>query len=119
MEARSFSAPVRELQEELRLGVESKDLCLLGAVRALSAGRTRRHVALVYEWRAATDDVAVALSSAEFFERRGTSLSGSFVAVDQLAADVDAGEVSEAWSLEIVRHLLPDVNGRLARPKLI
>jgi predicted NUDIX family phosphoesterase len=110
---------VRELQEELRLSVESKDLRLLGAVRALSSVKTKRHVALVYEWRAATDDVAVALSSAEFFERRGTSVSGSFVGIEQLAKDVDTGEVSEPWSVEIVRHLLPEVNGRLAKPKLI
>ena len=110
---------VRELQEELRLSVDTKDLKLLGAVKTQSGARTKRHVAIVFEWRAPTDDVAVALSSAEFFERRGTSLSGSFVQVDELARDIDAGRVSEPWSIEIVRHLLPDVNGRLTRPKLV
>ncbi len=109
----------RELQEELRLSVDVNDLRLLGAVRTGSASRTKRHVAIVFEWRAPTDDVAVALSSAEFFERRGTSLSGSFVQVNELAKDVDAGRVSEPWSIEIVRNLLPDVNGQLAKPKLV
>jgi predicted NUDIX family phosphoesterase len=110
---------VRELQEELRLSIDAKELKFLGAVRSLAPGKTRRHVAIVFEWRAGTDDVAVALSSAEFFERRGTSLSGSFVQVDELAKDIDSGRVSEPWSTEIVRHLLPDVNGRLAIPKLV
>ena len=110
---------VRELQEELRLSVEPGDLRLLGAVRSLAGGPTQRHVALVYEWRAATDDVTVALSNAEFFERRGTSLSGSFVPVEVLAQDIDSGRVLEPWSTEIVRHLLPEVNGHLSKPKLI
>lgn len=110
---------VRELQEELRLSIDAKDLRLLGAVRTLSGGRTQRHVAIVFEWRATTDDVAVALSSAEFFERRGTSVSGSFVQVSELARDIDSGRVSEPWSTEIVRHLLPDVNGQLTKPKLV
>ncbi len=39
------------------------------------------------------DDVAVALSNAEFFERRGPSLGGSFVAAGELAQDVDSGKV--------------------------
>ena len=114
-----FQCAVRELQEELRLSIDAKDLKLLGAVRTLSGGRTQRHAAIVFEWRAATDDVAVALSSAEFFERRGTSLSGSFVEISELARDVDSGRVSEPWSIEIIRNLLPDVNGRLSRPKLV
>jgi hypothetical protein len=61
---------------------------------------------LVYEWRADTDDVAVALSSAEFFERRGTSLSGSFVTISELVSDVVKAKVDEPWSGEIVRELL-------------
>jgi hypothetical protein len=68
----------------------------------------------VYEWRAEFDDVAVALSSVEFFERRGNSVSGSFVSIEELAKDVDAGTISEPWSTEIVRHMLPEVNGLLS-----
>ena len=97
---------LRELQEELRLNLEAKDLSFLGAVYADIGESTSKHVAIVYEWTAETDDVAVALSSAEFFERRGTSLSGKFVKLDELAKDVDDKKLSEAWSEEIVRELL-------------
>ena len=97
---------LRELQEELRLSLEAKDLRLIGAVYADVGDSTSKHVALVYEWRAETDDVAVALSSAEFFERRGTSLSGKFVGLEELAKDVNAKKMSEVWSDEIVRELL-------------
>ena len=110
---------VRELQEELRLSVEPRELELLGAVwiRGRDGDRTRRHVAIVYEWRAQTDDVAVALSATEFFERRGTSLSGSFFAPDQLATDIDNGRICEPWSVEIARRLLPE--GELVEPRLV
>ena len=116
---------VRELQEELRLSVEKADLDLLGAVwiragnRTGGRGKTPRHVALVFEWRAQTDDVAVALSATEFFERRGTSLSGTFVSVDDLAADIDKGRVSEPWTVEIARHLLTEVADRQTNPRLL
>lgn len=100
---------IRELQEELRLSVTSDKLTLLGSVYADHGGSTSKHAAIVYEWRAETDDVSVALSSAEFFERRGTSLSGSFVGLDVLADDVDNEKMGEAWTAEIVRTLLvPD-----------
>ena len=110
---------VRELQEELRVSVEPSELELRGAVwvRGRDGDRTRRHVAIVYEWRAQTDDIAIALSATEFFERRGTSLSGSFVASHQLAADIDNGRICEPWSVEIVRHLLPE--GKLVEPRLV
>lgn len=108
---------VRELQEELRISVEPAELRLLGAVYADEGGKTSQHAAIVYEWRAQTDDVAVALSNAEFFERRGNSLSGKFVAVDQLVHDVDAGRISESWSDEVVRRFLaPDWE---FKPKLL
>ncbi len=97
---------VRELQEELRLFVEPEELKLLGAVYRDEGERTSKHVAIVYEWRAKTDDVAVALSTAEFFERRGTSLSGKFVPLKTVADDVESGKLSENWSVDIVRELL-------------
>ena len=110
---------VRELQEELRLSVEPGELEMLGAVwiRGRDGDRTRRHVAIVHEWRARTDDVAVALSATEFFERRATSLSGSFVAPRQLATDIDTGRICEPWSVEIARRLLPE--GELVEPRLV
>ena len=116
---------VRELQEELRLSVEEGELKILGAVwiragnRTRGSDKTRRHVAVVFEWRAQADDVAIALSATEFFERRGTSLSGTFVSVDNLAADIDKGKVSEAWSVEIARHLLTEIADRQANPRLL
>lgn len=108
---------VRELQEELRISVEPSQLQLLGAVYADEGGKTSRHAAIVYEWCAHTDDVAVALSNAEFFERRGTSLSGSFVPVAQLVRDVDEGKISEPWSEEVVRRFL--ATDEEFRPKLL
>jgi predicted NUDIX family phosphoesterase len=98
---------MRELKEELRLNVEPNELNLIGAVYADVGGKTSRHVAIVYEWRAETDDVAITLSSAEFFERRGTSLSGRFIPLDQLSKEIADETASEVWSQEIVRSLLP------------
>jgi predicted NUDIX family phosphoesterase len=100
-------AAQRELQEELRLSVEVEELKFLGAIYADAGERIARHVALVFEWRAETDDVAVTLSTAEFFERRGTSLSGKFVPLEVLAKDIAAGDMPEPWSVEIVNQLLP------------
>ncbi len=112
---------VRELQEELRLSIDITQLRLLGAIHLRNESRrhTQQHAAIVYEWRAHFDDVAVALSSVEFFERRGNSVSGSFVSVDDLARDIDNGTISEPWSAEIIRRMLPEVNGRLSKPKLL
>ena len=100
---------VRELEEELRLQVDSKSLHCVGAVYIDSGGKTSKHVAIVYEWRATTDDVAVVLSRSEFFERRGTSLSGSFASIEALAGDVEKGKLVEPWSVEMIReHLAKD-----------
>jgi len=108
---------VRELHEELRLDIDRSKLRLLGAVHSKLATRTSRHASLVYEWRAETDDIAVTLTTAEFFERRGTSLSGSFVRREELANDLGTGKAGEPWSAEIVRHLL-DPGAYPAEPTL-
>ena len=98
---------IREIQEELRLGLEPHELKLRGAVYSEPGGEgTQKRVAIVYEWKAKTDDVATVLSSAEFFERRGTALSGTFVPLRDLARDVDDGKLAEELSVEIVRELL-------------
>jgi len=98
---------LREIQEELRLSLEPHELKLRGAVYSeLGGPGTQKHVAIVYEWKAKTDDVAIVLSSAEFFERRGTALSGTFVPLKDLARDVDDGKLAEEWSVEIIRELL-------------
>lgn len=103
-------ALARELHEELRLDVDKNDLVLLGCVYTPSTEKSARHVAIVYEWRARTDDVAVSLSAAEFYERRGTSLSGTFVSVGELSEAVASKEISEPWSVEIIQKLLPETS---------
>ena len=97
---------IRELEEELRLQIESDSLRPIGAVYFDNGGSTSRHVAIVYEWCAPTSDVSVVLSRSEFFERRGTSLSGKFVSVDKLAKDVENRKLKEPWSVELVREYL-------------
>jgi predicted NUDIX family phosphoesterase len=101
-----LSCAIRELQEELRLSTDSSKLRLIGSVYSDQGERTSKHIAVVYEWKAETDDVSVALSGSEFFERQGNSLSGSFVGLEELAHDVDLGKLSEPWSAQIVRNLL-------------
>ena len=93
---------VRELEEELRLKVEASSLKLIGAIYFDNGGSTSKHVAIAYEWRASTDDVSIVLSRSEFFERSGTSLSGSFVSVDKLAEDVESKKLNEPWSVTLI-----------------
>lgn len=98
---------LREVQEKLRLSPEAHELKLRGAVYSGPGGAgTQEDVAIVYEWKAKTDDVATVLSRAEFFDGRGTALSGTFVPLKDLARDVDDGKLAEEWSVEIVRELL-------------
>lgn len=97
---------VRELEEELRLQVAPSALRLLGAVYFGNGERTSRHVGIAYEWRANTNDISAVLSRSEFFEKSGTSLSGSFCSVDQLAKDVRCNRLTEPWSVELVRNSL-------------
>ena len=108
---------IRELEEELRLQIEFSSLRLIGAVYFDNGGSTSKHVAIAYEWRALTDDVSVVLSRSEFFEKRGTSLSGSFASVADLATDVEDKKLIEPWSVELVREYLAkdtfDSNPRL------
>ena len=103
-------ALVRELHEELRLDVVKDDLKLLGAVYTPGNGKSAKHVAIVFEWRANTDEVDVCLNSAEFFERRGTAVSGTFINVNDLAGEIGK-RITEIWSTEIVRKLLSDTAG--------
>lgn len=101
-----IQAALRELKEELRLNVEPDELIFRGSVFVDIGGKTSNHVALVFEWRADRDDVAVTLSSSEFFERRGTSLSGRFVSSDELPKEFLDHEQAEPWSYEILKNLL-------------
>ena len=110
---------IRELHEELRLSLEAKSLNLLGAIHVDLGGSISKHVAIVYEWRAETDDVVVVLSNAEFYERRGTSLSGKFVPLEELRGSWKKfSEQSEPWSEHIIRDMLGE-GDRLAEMKLL
>ena len=100
---------IRELEEELRLQVERSALRFVGATYFGNGDRTSKHVGIVYEWQSKTNDVATVLSRSEFYERNGTSLSGSFAPVSELAEDVANRRLKEPWSVEIVRnHLAHD-----------
>ena len=48
---------LRELHEELRLSPEADSLQLVGAIYTDLGGSTSKHVALVYQWTAASDDI--------------------------------------------------------------
>ena len=92
----------RELQEELRIYAIPERLSLLGAVYIPSNGSTKKHMAIVYEWRAESDDVEVALCNAEFMEKQGTSLQGTFLSAERIVEEDDL----EEWSREILQALL-------------
>lgn len=96
----------RELQEELRLRVEPSEMKLLGAVYDQKTPGVSKHVAIVYEWHATSDDVNVVLNATEFFERRGSSQSGRFIGLDDLLRCVDEDQVVESWSVKIAKNLL-------------
>jgi predicted NUDIX family phosphoesterase len=108
---------IRELQEELRLSLEADELQLRGAIYFDLNPKSARHVAVLYEWKAQADDVAMVLSTAEFFERRGTALSGTFVSLKSLIADVESEKIDEPWSVEIVREIL--AKGKLNLPRTL
>lgn len=103
---------IRELEEELRLAVNPNELALKGAIHANVTEGTRKHVALVYEWRASTDEVEIALSNAEFFERKGNSLSGRFVSVETILAEHQEGKLKEEWSNQIVKNFIVEIAGQ-------
>ena len=101
-----INCAIRELGEELRLQLESSSMRMIGAVYFDNGGSASKHVAIAYEWRAPKNDVSVVLSRIEFFERRGTSLSGSFASVDKLVENVKDKKLMEPWSVELVREYL-------------
>jgi predicted NUDIX family phosphoesterase len=107
----------RELEEELRLRIDPRDISLLGAIYVDETKSSEKHVAIVYEWCARSDDVEVAISNAEFFERQGNSLSGKFVSISEISTDITEERITEPWSDYIVRELIahesPPAQGKL------
>jgi predicted NUDIX family phosphoesterase len=94
-----MAGAMRELEEELRIYANSLEL--IGAVYIPKEGSTKKHVAFVYEWRAVTDDVEVALCNSEFIEKAGTSLSGNFLPPEEIVQE----QKLEDWSREILNNL--------------
>ena len=101
-----LNCAVRELQEELRLRVIPGDLTLLGIVYHQTSAGLQKHLAIVYEWQADTDEVDVVLNGEAFFERRGSSQSGRFVGLTDLIACIETEKVVEEWSVSIINDLL-------------
>lgn len=101
---------VRELEEELRISLNKETLRLVCAIYDKSNDRSICHVAIVYEWRAPSDDIAIAISKDEFFERHGTSLTGEFLELRELAKKVDRGDLKESWSVSIADFLISGEN---------
>lgn len=97
---------IREIKEELRLDLEPSNFHLLGAMYTHASTGLSKHVAIVYEWNAETDDIKVVLNNTEFFERRGTSQSGRFVKMAELIDKVKENKSEEIWSDYIVRYFL-------------
>lgn len=97
---------LRELKEELRLCINESNIKLMGSIYADLGSSTSKHVALVYEWTAETDEVAIVLGHEEFYERRGTSLSGKFINAEELANAINSGNIKEEWSDIIAREYL-------------
>ncbi|MGV3659120.1 MAG: hypothetical protein ACO1TE_03020 [Prosthecobacter sp.] len=103
---------LREAKEELKLNIQEGEVSFLGIIwERHSSLKTSQHIALVYEWRAQTEDVEVCLSNAEFFERRGTSLSGKFVSASSLIGSKEL----EQWSALIVSEFLVGVDADVQR----
>jgi predicted NUDIX family phosphoesterase len=101
-----LNCAVRELQEELRLRVSPADLKLMGAVYHQTRPGLIKHMAIVYEWQAESDEVDVVLNGEAFFERRGSSQSGQFVGITDLQACLDSDKVVEEWSVSIIKELM-------------
>ena len=102
----------REVDEELQLTIEPRSLEFLGAIFTDLGGSSSKHVGIVYQWTAPSDDVDIVLSGNEFFERRGESLRGQFAEVTDLMAEVSkASTLLEPWSQLIVQRLLPRTAG--------
>lgn len=95
----------RELDEELRLSIDRKELKFIGAVYDPVSEKSKKHLALLHEWQAPTDDDSVTLTAAEFRERRGNSVSGTFQAISGIRGVLGPKSSLEPWSKIILREV--------------
>ena len=85
---------------------------LVGAVYAPNASKKgSQHIALVYEWTAPSEHVAIVINAEEFVERRGNSQSGRFADVKEILSDIQTSASrknfnSESWSVAILENYL-------------
>lgn len=108
-----YECLVRELDEELRLKTQPDEFKLVGAIYTPGASRkSARHLALVYEWIAPTESVAIVINAEEFAERKGNSHSGRFADVTVIVDEFRSSKgnkgpmPSEPWSKEILENYL-------------
>lgn len=84
----------RELSEELYIRT-TFNLAPLGLLLDSSNSRSRVHLAVVYLITLDKPDIAIALNQKEFKERKGKSLSGRFLSLQEI---VKHAEEMEFWS---------------------
>jgi predicted NUDIX family phosphoesterase len=95
----------RELTEEVFIKdafeLHPKPIAL---IRTNEDARASRHIAVLYEIKLKSEDVALALNQKEFRSTRGTSMSGRLIEIDEIASLYpQMGE----WSKYIVDHFWP------------
>ena len=96
----------RELTEEVFIK-EAFELnpSPIGLIRTNEDARASRHVAILYEIRLKSENVALALNQKEFRSTRGSSMSGRLVQIKEMAGLYD--DMGD-WSKFIVDHFWPE-----------
>jgi predicted NUDIX family phosphoesterase/thymidylate kinase len=96
----------RELTEEVFIK-EAFELnpSPIGLIRTNEDARASRHVAILYEIRLKSENVALALNQKEFRSTRGSSMSGRLVQIKEMA---DLYDDMGDWSKFIVDHFWPE-----------
>jgi predicted NUDIX family phosphoesterase/thymidylate kinase len=77
----------------------------IGLIRTNEDARASRHVAILYEIRLKSENVALALNQKEFRSTRGSSMSGRLVQIKEMA---DLYDDMGDWSKFIVDHFWPE-----------
>lgn len=95
------NALTREIDEELRLRC-NLDPKLVGVVYDKSKPRSEIHLGLVFYAEISSRDVSLSITQREFKERRGTSLSGKFLEIAEIA---ESSLDLEPWSAYIFNEL--------------